>query len=307
MPLKHTYSIVARDPQTGQMGVAVESHAFGTGTMVTWGEAGVGVVATQSLVNIDYGPEGIALMRQGYSAPQALETLLEKDKQREIRQVAMLDSQGRVAAHTGTRCIAAAGHLIGETFSVQANLMVNDSIWPAMKQAYETTEGDLADRMIAALEAAQDAGGDIRGQQSSALLVVAGEQHEKPWRGRLFDLRVDDHSQPIAELKRLLRLQRAEQNAEEADKLLIVGRTEEAVLSIHRALELAPESVEGKLWGASTLYRAGRKEEALLYLREVLAKEPIWASILPRLAAVHLLPDDPEFVQSLRELGIILS
>ncbi|HWQ29053.1 MAG TPA: DUF1028 domain-containing protein, partial [Dehalococcoidia bacterium] len=208
LPPAHTYSIVARDPATGALGVAVQSHYFSVGSIVSWAEAGVGAVATQSIANVDYGPRGLALMREGLSASQALSALLENDPGRDVRQVAMVDARGGVAAHTGTRCIPAAGHLSGDGFSVQANLMANDSVWPAMRDAFERSDGELADRLLAALEAAQNAGGDIRGQQSAALLVVSGERSHEPWRGRLFDLRVEDHPEPVAELKRLVRLRR---------------------------------------------------------------------------------------------------
>jgi uncharacterized Ntn-hydrolase superfamily protein len=207
-PFVHTYSIVARDPRTGQIGVAVQSHYFSVGSAVPWAEAGVGAVATQAFANIDYGPQGLTLMRQGLNAAQALEILLQQDEEREIRQVALVDARGNVAVHTGGRCIASAGHATGDNFSVQANMMVDDSIWPAMKHAYERAEGDLADRMIAALEAAQEAGGDIRGQQAAAILIVSGEQ-QLPWHGRMFDLRVEDHPRPVEELKRLVSIRKA--------------------------------------------------------------------------------------------------
>jgi len=205
----HTYSIVARDPQTGQLGVAVQSHYFSVGSIVTWAEAGVGAVATQSFVRVDYGPEGLDLMREGKSATETLASLVEADKDKDVRQVAMVDAHGDVSAHTGALCIKGAGHIIGDQFSVQANLMTDETIWPAMDEAYRSAQGDLVDRLVAALQAAQDAGGDIRGQQSAALLVVSGERQEKPFYGRLFDLRVEDHPRPVDELKRLVQLRRA--------------------------------------------------------------------------------------------------
>ena len=177
----HTFSIVARDPATGELGVAVQSHWFGVGPVVPWVEAGVGAIATQSFVDPTYGKLGLELMRAGKSAPETLKALLAGDEGRDIRQVAMIDSQGRVAAHTGKKDIQAAGHLIGSNFSVQANLMLNDTIWPAMGRAFESAKGDLADRMMAALDAAQAAGGDIRGRQSAALIVVSGKSTGKPW------------------------------------------------------------------------------------------------------------------------------
>ncbi len=290
----HTYSIVARDPQTGQLGVAVQSHYFSVGSIVTWAEAGVGAVATQSLVRVDYGPEGLALMRQGYTADQALRQLVEQDEHREVRQVAMVDSHGNVAVHTGSKCIAAAGHAVGEQFSVQANLMVNDTVWPAMKQAYEQARGDLADRLVAALEAGQAAGGDIRGQQSAAILVVAGERSDKPWEGRLFDLRVEDHPRPVEELKRLVQLRRAYMLNDLNDELMTEGKFEEASRAMSEAIRLAPDVVEMRFWAAVGLFTAGREEQALPMFREVFSREPVWAELVPRLVPSGLLPDDPQ-------------
>ncbi|MCL6645666.1 MAG: DUF1028 domain-containing protein [Dehalococcoidia bacterium] len=299
LPPAHTYSIVARDPATGELGVAVQSHYFSVGSIVSWAEAGVGAVATQSIANVDYGPRGLALMREGLSAPQALSALLENDPGRDVRQVAMVDARGGVAAHTGARCIPAAGHLSGDGFSVQANLMANESVWPAMKDAFERSAGDLADRLLAALEAAQASGGDIRGQQSAALLVVSGERSHEPWRGRLFDLRVEDHPEPVAELKRLVRLRRAYRLADESDELMGAGRFQEARELLERALALAPENDELRFWAALALFRSGREEEALTMLREVFARGPQWAELVPRLAPLGLVPDTPGALQRL--------
>ena len=188
----HTFSIVARDPDTGELGVAVQSHYFSVGPTVAWAEAGVGAVATQSLVEVSYGPRGLELMRQGRSASDALPDLLAKDEQRDVRQVAMVDAKGSVAAWTGPKCIEYAGGETGEGFSVQANLMGSAQVWPAMARAYREAKGDLADRLIAAIEAGQKAGGDIRGQQSAAIVVVRGTSSGQPWKDRLFDLRVED-------------------------------------------------------------------------------------------------------------------
>src|SRR5688500_6217877 len=188
----HTYSIVARDPNTGELGVAVQSHWFSVGPIVAWAEAGVGAVATQSFVDPSYGKNGLDMMRAGKSAPDTLKELLAKDEGREVRQVAMIDAQGRVDAWTGKNDIQAAGHIVGTNFSVQANLMLNDKVWPAMSHAFQNTKGDLADRMLAALDAAQAAGGDIRGRQSAALIVVTGKPSGQAWKDRLFALRVSD-------------------------------------------------------------------------------------------------------------------
>lgn len=299
----HTYSIVARDPETGEMGVAVQSHAFSVGSAVPWAEAGVGAVATQSLTRIDYGPEGLALMRMGLTAPQALADLIENDESRDVRQVAMVDAEGNAAAFTGSRCIAAAGHVIGDGFSVQANLMVNESVWPAMKDAYEHAEGDLADRLLATLEAAQASGGDIRGQQSAALLVVAGERSERPWEGRLFELRVEDHPRPLDELKRLVRLQRAYRYADRADELIAAQNFDDAMGALAKAAALAPDVLELRFWAAAALFAAGREDESLDLFREVFAKEPVWARLAPRLVPLGLLPDDPAALERIAALA----
>jgi uncharacterized Ntn-hydrolase superfamily protein len=205
----HTYSIVARDLKTGEIGVAVQSHWFAIGPLVPWAEAGVGAVATQSFVDQSYGKLGLDLMRAGRSGPEALKGLLAADENRDLRQVAIIDAQGKVSAHTGSKCIPMAGHHVGNNYSVQANLMLDEKVWPAMSKAFESAQGDLAQRMLVALEAAQAAGGDIRGKQSAALVVVSGKPTGKPWLDRVFDLRVDDHPEPITELRRLVNLQRA--------------------------------------------------------------------------------------------------
>lgn len=299
----HTYSIVARDPETGALGVAVQSHAFAVGSIVPWAEAGVGAVATQSLTRIDYGPEGLALMRRGQSAQQALDTLVNADDGREVRQVAMLDTQGNVAVHTGSHCIPAAGHRTGDQFSVQANLMVDDTVWPAMHDAYSAARGDLAERMLAALAAAQRSGGDIRGQQSAALLVVSATRTEdKPWAGRLFDLRVDDHPRPVEELSRLVHLRRAYRFQDESDELLSRGHHEEGMAAMRQALALAPDLMELRFWSAVTLFRVGREDEALDIFAEVFAKEPIWLEVVPRLVSAGLAPNDPAVIKRITDV-----
>ncbi|MHC4140978.1 MAG: DUF1028 domain-containing protein, partial [Planctomycetota bacterium] len=237
-----TYSIVARDSQTGEMGVAVQSHWFSVGSVVSWAEAGVGAVATQSLVDPAYGPLGLELMRTGRTAPDALRSLLAGDDGRDVRQVAMIDAKGRIEAHTGPRCIADAGHVVDadNQFSVQANLMANVEVWPAMARAYRESTGDLADRLVAALEAAQEIGGDIRGKQSAALLVVSAASTGRPWEDRRFDLRVEDHPQPVQELKRLVRLQRAYLHMNAGDAAIEHNDFAEASRQYAAAEKLAP-------------------------------------------------------------------
>ena len=297
-PVVHTFSIVARDPKTGQMGVAVQSHWFSVGSSVTWGEAGVGVVATQSIIDPGYGPKALELMRGGMSAPDALARLLAADNEREVRQVAVLDAQGRVAAHTGRLCIAKAGHAAGSQFSAQANIMASDSVWPAMARAFEKTEGDLAERLLAALDAAQAEGGDLRGRQSAAILVVEPKGTGRPWAGadRVFDLRVEDHPEPLKELRRLVRLQRAYAHANHGDQLVSEKKVDEALAEYAAAAQLAPEIVELPFWQAVTLAAIGREAEAMPIFREVFAKEPAWAELVPRLPEAKQLPDDRALV-----------
>jgi uncharacterized Ntn-hydrolase superfamily protein len=299
----HTFSIVARDPATGELGVAVQSHWFSVGPIVPWAEAGVGAVATQSFVDPSYGKNGLELMRAGKSAPDALKELLEKDEGREVRQVAMIDAQGRVDAWTGKNDIQAAGHIVGKNFSVQANLMLNDKVWPAMARAFENTKGDLADRMLAALDAAQAVGGDIRGRQSAAMIVVTGKPTGQAWKDRIFDLRVDDSPQPLLELRRLVKLQRA-YNHMNAGDLAVEKKDNEGALREYGAAEkLVPSSAEMIYWHAVALVNMGRVDESLPLFRRVFAMDRNWITLTPRLPKSGLLPDDPNLIQKIVSVG----
>lgn len=298
-----TYSIVARDGATKAMGVAVQSHFFSVGSVVPWAEAGVGAVATQSFVEPSYGPLGLARMRAGASAGEALEALLAADDLRETRQVAMVDAAGEAAAHTGGKCIDHAGHRIGGGISAQANLMENRTVPEAMARAYETAAGDLAERLLAALEAAEREGGDLRGRQSAAILVVSGERGDPPWKGRLFDLRVEDHPDPVLELRRLVRFRRAYLLLDDGDERITGGDLEDALASYRGALDLlSDEESNGEVpfWVGTTLASAGRIDEALRYLRRARAQDPRWTVTLGRLPAAGLLPLRPEDADDLR-------
>jgi uncharacterized Ntn-hydrolase superfamily protein len=213
-----TYSIVARNPGTGELGVAVQTGTFGVGSGVPWAEAGVGAVATQSFTEHSYGPFGLELMKAGRSAEEALRGLVAADPQQRLRQVGMVDAAGRSAAHTGEGCVRECGHLLGEGYAVQANMMGRTTVWPAMAAAYETAEGTLARRLLAVLEAAEREGGDFRGAQSAAMLVVKGEPTGYAWKGRVSNLRVDDHPDPVGELRRLLDMEE-DYRADRADHL----------------------------------------------------------------------------------------
>ncbi|HWS89172.1 MAG TPA: DUF1028 domain-containing protein [Pyrinomonadaceae bacterium] len=299
----HTYSIVARDPATGEMGVAVQSHWFSVGSNVAWAEAGVGAVATQSFIDPSYGRNGLELMRGGASAEEALKALVAKDEGRDVRQVAMIDSKGRVAAHTGAKCIEAAGDRTGANYSVQANLMANERVWPAMARAFESAKGDLAERMLAALDAAEGAGGDIRGRQSAALVVVKGESTGKPWADRLFDLRVDDHPEPLRELRRLVRLQRAYNHMNAGDAAVERKDNEAALREYSAAGRLVPDNIEMGYWHAVALANMNRVEESLPLFRRVFAADPNWRTLTPRLVKSGILPDDKRLIDRIVNVG----
>ncbi len=302
-PLAHTYSIVARDPQTGQIGVAVQSHYFSVGPIVPWAEAGVGAVATQSLVLVDYGPRGLELMRNGLSARQALDSLLHADPNPDVRQVAIIDRLGRVATHTGRLCIPDAGHRIGNQFSCQANLMSNPTVWLEMAYDYQRAQGDFAERLLQALESAQKAGGDIRGRQSAAILIVKAASTGKPWMDKVYDLRVEDHPEPLQELRRLVRLRHAYNLEDEGDNLIAAKKPAEAMKAYEEAMKLAPEVPELQFWAAVGMYSNGREAEAKELFRSLFAKEPHWAGLVPRLAKVFLFPNDPAKVADVVSLA----
>ena len=293
----HTYSIVARDPETGQMGVAVQSHWFSVGAVVPWIEAGVGAVATQSFVEVSYGPLGLDLMRAGKTAGQALKALIEIDSARDVRQVAMIDNQGQVAVHTGESCIPEAGHLVGDQYSVQANLMLKNTVPKAMAKAYESTQGDLIDRLLAALEAAEKEGGDIRGRQSAAILVVSGKPTGMPWRDRIVDLRVEDHPDPVSELKRLVKVHRAYEHMNRGDEYLAEENVEGALKEYSTAEQLSPDNLEMVFWHAVTLASLDRVDESLSLFKRVFEEDYNWALLVPRLPKSGLLPDSPEVIQ----------
>jgi len=262
----HTYSIVARDPETGQLGVAVQSHWFSVGALVPWARAGVGAVATQSFVDVRYGTEGLALMQDGKHAQQVLQQLLRQDPTPEVRQVGMIDASGNIAQHTGAQCIQHAGHLAGKNFAVQANLMINEGVPEAMEKAFGQAQGSLAERMLAALFAAQAAGGDLRGKQSAAILVVKGKSSGQPWVDRLVDLH--------------------------GDHALESGDVDGALAEYGRAQALFPDNVEMKFWHAVSLVNAGRVDESLPIFRVIFSQDAHWRELVLRLNKAGLLEAD---------------
>lgn len=290
-----TYSIVARDSTTGQMGVAVQSHWFSVGSVVPFAKPGVGAVATQSFVDPRYGPLGLELMEYGRTAEEALEALVNTDEGRAVRQVAMVDTSGTVAAHTGENAVPEAGHRTGAQYSTQANMMERATVWDAMAEAYESADGDLASRLLAALEAAQAEGGDIRGKQSAALLIVRAEPTGRRWEDRLFDLRIEDHETPVEELKRLVRMQRAYRKLNEGDERVTQGDVQAAMESYREAMDLVPDEAtdgEAPFWVGITLASEGRVDEGIPYLRRAYAQREEWATLVERLPEVGLLPSE---------------
>ncbi|MCL6294460.1 DUF1028 domain-containing protein [Jejuia spongiicola] len=288
-PFTHTYSIVARDSITGDMGVAVQSHWFSVGSVVTYGKAGVGVVATQSLVNPSYGPKGLTLMGEGLSPKQALKALIKNDEGEMYRQVAFLNKKGQVATHTGNLCIEEAGHRQGKNFSVQANMMLNNTVWNAMAKAFETTKGSLSERILASLKAAENEKGDIRGKQSAAILIVKGEATGNSWEDTVMDLRVEDHENPIKELERLIKIHKAYDFMNNGDLAMEAGNSIEAEKLYLEAQKLFPNNIEMKYWYAINLVNNKEFEKAKPILKSIFSKDNNWKLLVPRLVKSKLL------------------
>jgi uncharacterized Ntn-hydrolase superfamily protein len=298
-----TYSIVARDAATGELGVAVQSHWFSVGSVVPWAEAGVGAVATQSFVEPSYGPLGLARLKKGEAPEQALAALLAVDPHPDVRQVGMVDAQGRVAAHTGPGCIPAAGHRTGAGYTAQANLMLSREVPEAMAKAFEAARGPLAERLLAALEAAESVGGDIRGKQSAALLVVRAKPSEKPWTDRLVDLRIEDAPRPLVEMRRLLTLHRAYERMNRGDEAVAAGKLEEALREYAAAESMVPDNDEFVFWHAVTLAGVDKLEESLPVFARAFRMNPSWMLLVPRLTQVKQLPATPGLVERILAVG----
>lgn len=288
-PLVATYSIVARDPETGEMGVAVQSHWFSVGSIVSWGEAGVGVVATQSFVNPAFGPDGLELLKSGMTASEVVDKLIAEDEGRDVRQLAIIDVKGNVKSYTGKNCIPGAGNIVGENYTVQANLMLNDLVPGAMSKAFEESKGPLAERLMSALFAAQEVGGDIRGKQSAAILVVKGKSTGKVWEDRLIDLRVEDNPEPLNELNRLLKVHRAYGHMNAGDLAVEHSDMELAMKEYAAAEEMFPENEEMIYWHAVTLATNGEVEASLPLFKDVFERNENWKILTPRLVPIGLL------------------
>lgn len=290
-----TYSIVARDPATGELGVAVQSHWFSAGSIVPWAEPGVGAVATQSIADPSYGPNALDLMRGGSSALEALATLVRRDDAAQVRQVLVVDAQGRAAAHTGPGCIRFAGAETGDGFACGANMMQREGVPRALARAWTGASGEMPERLLAALDAAESAGGDVRGRQSAAMIVV--RPGDERW-SRSFDLRVEDASEPLAELRRLVRLRRAYDLGDRADRLTGEGRTEEAAQLYRRASEIAPENDELRFWGGLALIALGERDAGLERVRSAIEENAGLGELLSRLSP-EIAPSAPAVREAL--------
>jgi uncharacterized Ntn-hydrolase superfamily protein len=284
------------------MGVAVQSHWFAVGTAVAWGEAGVGVVATQSFVNVSFGVRGLALLKAGLTPKQVVDSLLATDDARDLRQLAVLDKSGNVATHTGKKCIQPAGDLQGKGYSVQANMMENDKVWGAMAHAFENTKGPLAERLLSALFAAQQAGGDFRGKQSAALYVYRGTSTGKVWEEKKVDLRVDDHNEPLQELGRLLKVHRAYEHMNAGDLAVEKNDMKKALEEYGAAQQLFPENEEMQFWTALALLNNGDRADAYKLLKKVFQKNDNWRKVLPNLYEAGLINIPKEQLKELQAL-----
>lgn len=302
MNLSATYSIVAIDKKNGQIGVAVQSHWFSVGSLVAWAEPGVGAVATQSFVEPSYGPLGLEMMRSGKSSKLTLQGLLASDPNRDVRQVAMVDINGVATAHTGKLCIDAAGQVTGYGYSCQANMMEKDTVWMAMGFAFENTQGELVDRLMAALEAAEKEGGDIRGRQSAAVLVVKIKPSGAPWNDRIYDLRVEDHPTPLKELKRLINVAKAYNHMNQGDHYLTKNNTEAALKEYSTAMKIYPGNPEMLFWPAVTMAASGKVDESLPLFKKVFQQDLRWVELLKRLPKVGQFPKDEALMKKILSL-----
>ncbi len=293
-----TFSIVAYDSATGQFGAAVQSHWFKVADVI-WVEPKVGAVATQSLVDFAYGPLGIEMMKKGKTSKQALDGLLASDPNNAVRQVAMIDKSGNVVAHTGTKCIAEAGHHVGHHYSVQANLMEKSTVPDAMAKAFESAQGDLAERLMIALEAAQAEKGDIRGMQSAAILVVTGNPLGQSWRDNIVDLRVDDAPEPLKELRRLLDVNSAYNHMNKGDDFIAEGKIDEAGKEYAQAAALAPGNMEIVFWHAVTLATVNQLEKSLPLFKQCFDADERWRILVPRLVTAEILPNDQAMINKI--------
>jgi uncharacterized Ntn-hydrolase superfamily protein len=294
-----TYSIVARDPSTGQLGIAVGSRYFAAGRLVPWIAAGVGAIVSQAFTDPAYGSEGLRLLGAGLTPQDALDRLIRADRGAAMRQVAVLDARGRVAAHTGAACVAAAGHALGAECAAQANMMARDTVWPAMLEAFGHASGDLAERLLAAMRAAEAAGGDVRGRQAAALIVAPGHATDAPGADRLVDLRVDDHADPVGEIARLLAYSRAHARAMASAEKAMVGDISAALADLDACCAAYPNEPEFLTRRALMLLASGRAAEARRMVERAHAIYPGWSTFLVRFTDAGIVPIPRAAVEAL--------
>ncbi len=293
-----TYSIVARDPSTGRFGVAVQSHYLGVGPVVPWLEAGVGAIATQASVNVSFGPIGLELLRAGRSAEEVVAALVASDAGAQQRQLGVVDAAGRAAAFTGSETIPAAGHLVRDGFSVQGNLLEHETCWPAMAFAYEAApDAPFSERLLLALEAAEREGGDVRGKQSAAIMIVDGSLQAATWQGRLMDLRIEDHPDPVPELRRLVSLQEAYNLVDDASDAATAGVDEAARYA--EARRRAPDAYELVFWMGLEYAKRGELDAARRELALAFAADARWRTTLQHLAVAGREGITPELAEQL--------
>ena len=278
-----TFSIVAFDPKTRNLGVAVQSRYFSVGTAVPWARAGVGAVATQSFVNVSYGPRGLNLLKKGLTVTEVVEKLTRKDKGRDFRQLGIIDAEGNAAAYTGAKCLEWAGSKTEKNYTAQGNILASQEVVASMSEKFETTKGDLAEKLVAALEGGEEAGGDARGRQSAALLVVGKKQSKGGYGDRLIDLRVEDHKDPIAELKRLLSLHRVYTLIDEAEEILTSGNPQKAIVTIKEAIRLNPNSDDAYVDLGMIYKKIGKKQEAETAFKRAIMINPRIRTLISQL------------------------
>jgi uncharacterized Ntn-hydrolase superfamily protein len=295
-----TYSIVARDPETGRFGVAVQSHYLGVGPVVPWLEAGIGAVATQARANTSFGPVGLELLRAGRTAGEVVAALVASDDHADQRQLGVVDAWGGAAAYTGSQTIPAAGHLVGDGFTVQGNLLERDTCWPAMAEAYEAALAEglpFVERLLRALEAAEREGGDVRGRQSAAIMVVDGTLQPAAWRGRMLDMRIEDHPDPVPELRRIVTIQLAYDLTDDEGDAARAGMSADERYA--EARRMAPDAYELAFWKGVELavggdVAAGRRELAIAF-----AADARWRTTLEHLASAGREGVTPELATEL--------
>jgi uncharacterized Ntn-hydrolase superfamily protein len=300
-PLVSTFSIVAFDPSTKELGVAVHSRYFSVGSVVPWAEAEVGAVATQSFVNVSYGPRGLQLIKNGLSVDEVISKLTSEDKERDYRQLGIIDAKGNAAAFTGKKCLSWAGSKTGLNYSAQGNILASRKVVENMGKQFESTKGSLADRLIAALIAGDKAGGDARGRQSASLLVVKKGGGRVGYGDRFIDLRVEDHSNPIIELKRLLNLHRVYSLIDESEDRLTKCDFKEAMVAIKKAVRLNPKVDDAHIDMGILYLKLGRRTEAVRAFKEALRLNPKMKNLMKQLPKVGLIEPDKDLFA---ELGI---